>query len=1283
LGKDQKVKQTSGLRSFFIDIFRRNIYLLLAAFVLFISGYFLNLYFSSDASVAVLRNSIQSFLQQRQKDFSQLTKDTALLRRLADNKYSKSELDASLKREYGIFLYRADSTGTPVLNFWNDQRSMPNSAILNSADGTGFIQLSNGQYDYIRTTIHPADTGRPLIAIALIPIRWQYFVSITNLTPEFADISSAEARVLIVTSPTEFPVRDYRDIILFYLEKRPGFHASAHNWPIPLVILLGTFLILIIIHNIAHTIREKWGTAWGISFLVAIILLLRMMIYAWPELFNLRQFDLFDPSIYSSSIILASLGDLLINSFLFCWIILFVRRELSDYTIPQSIHRWKNWFWITVGLAVLVITTFVFANVIQSLVLDAKISFNVTNFFSLLNNYSFIGFLALAALALGYFFLSQAIFQLIGYLIRSLSIVLYILIATMGLIVLTFINNPYTVELDILVLIWLLAYTWLMQRRIFFDLRFRFNVSEVLFWLFIFSTSISAVILFENRKGEEETRRDMADHLADRADPSNVRVVNIVISYVDNDFLSLNFDRFREPTSNQFVKDSMINRNFTAYQTAFDTRIYTFDGNEKPLYNEPQVSYDTLNTIFTGLAKSTDVPDLKYYSRSFDKYTFIFRKEVRNDATGKVAGYLFILSEPKNYNKGGDALVPELFRQKTENLPEYYAIYKKRELITENSDYPFSTHLTDQQIPAGDYAHVRKEGYDELWHRLPDGGYVVVVKPDNSSLEDVTLFAYLFSAFLFLVALFRLFALLIWSRLHWSQLKTYWQMNIRSQIHTTIIFISLFSFVVIGVATILFFIARYNRNNQDRLSKTMQIMVSEVQSKLSDQGGTYEGKLYYQGSRGQLQKLIEEIAQTHATDMNIYDLEGNLQVSSNLYVYNKGILNEKMPPLAYYNLHDLNMNQFANDEHIGGVPFLSVYRPLRDPNGNVYAYLNIPSFTTQDELKEEISNFLVTIINLNAFIFLIAGTIALFLTNRITISFLLISKKMQEINLGKTNEVIEWNKNDEIGGLVKEYNKMVRKLEESALALAKSEREGAWREMARQVAHEIKNPLTPMKLSIQYLQKAIDNNSPNVKEMAGSVARTLVEQIDHLSKIASDFAQFANIGNPKKEVFDLHEMLYSLVSLYETTENLLFKWVPVHQKVMVFADKTQLNRLFTNLLQNALEACVNKTKRVISVSEEMREDSILLKVTDNGEGIPLEMQSKIFIPNFTTKSSGTGLGLAMSKTIVEQAKGKIWFDTVEGSGTTFFVELPILRAGEGRSNPTAQPGADRDRERSE
>ncbi len=277
---------------------------------------------------------------------------------------------------------------------------------------------------------------------------------------------------------------------------------------------------------------------------------------------------------------------------------------------------------------------------------------------------------------------------------------------------------------------------------------------------------------------------------------------------------------------------------------------------------------------------------------------------------------------------------------------------------------------------------------------------------------------------------------------------------------------------------------------------------------------------------------------------------------------------------------------------------------MRTGKGLSTAYINIPSFNTEDELNDEISRFLVTIINLNVFIFLMAGTIAVFLTNRITTSFSLISEKMKQVNLSKTNELIEWKKNDEIGGLIREYNKMVAKLVESASALAKSEREGAWREMARQVAHEIKNPLTPMKLSIQYLQKANNSEAPNLKELTASVAKTLVEQIDHLSKIASDFSQFAHIGNPKNELLDLHEMLSSLTSLYKMMENVLFKWIPVHEKVMIYADKTQINRLFTNLLQNALEACHNQETCVISVSEELHMGNIIISIHDNGEGIP-------------------------------------------------------------------------------
>ena len=213
--------------------------------------------------------------------------------------------------------------------------------------------------------------------------------------------------------------------------------------------------------------------------------------------------------------------------------------------------------------------------------------------------------------------------------------------------------------------------------------------------------------------------------------------------------------------------------------------------------------------------------------------------------------------------------------------------------------------------------------------------------------------------------------------------------------------------------------------------------------------------------------------------------------------------------------------------------------------------------------------------------------------------------------------------------------------------------------MARQVAHEIKNPLTPMKLSIQYLQRAIDGGAENVKELSQQVAKTLVEQIDQLSKIAGDFSQFANISNVRLEEFDLSELLISLANLYQTNSNIRLQLEKEEGNYRLTADKIQINRLFTNLLKNAIEATEENNNAVIQIKQQISSGFIRIAVKDNGHGIPVAMQQKIFTPNFTTKSSGTGLGLAICKGIVEKANGNIWFETEERKGTTFFVELPL------------------------
>jgi signal transduction histidine kinase len=565
-------------------------------------------------------------------------------------------------------------------------------------------------------------------------------------------------------------------------------------------------------------------------------------------------------------------------------------------------------------------------------------------------------------------------------------------------------------------------------------------------------------------------------------------------------------------------------------------------------------------------------------------------------------------------------------------------------------------------VPKEEIERKINNDYDELWYKASNTKVVAVVKKQDTFIESITLFSYLFCAFLFLVSLLQFISILLKAGDDWNALNSFWQLNIRSQIHGTIIFISVLSFLIIGAATISFFFARYNRNNVEKLNRTAGIMVEEMQ-KREAAFSTFDDVLnvYDTTSNKNIQDLVNDVSEIHLVDINVYDRLGNMKVSSKPEVYTRGILSSKMHPEAFYHLDRLREVQHVQEESMSSLQYLSIYAVLRNSNGEVDAYLHIPNFLSKIDVNQEISNFLVTIINLNAFIFLIAGVIALFITNKITKSFSIIGNKMREIRLGRTNEEILWNRNDEIGDLVKQYNKMVKQLERSAEALAKSEREGAWREMARQVAHEIKNPLTPMKLSIQYLQKAINNNQSNVKELTSNVANTLVEQIDHLSKIAADFARFANIGNRNLEYFDLHQVIESLKDLYSSNPRVALVWNKAKSDIMMKADRTHMNRLFTNLLTNAIESCVNSDGCRIEINETLKKSSILVQIKDNGEGIPEEMQPKIFTPNFTTKSSGTGLGLAMCKSIVEQAGGKIWFETSEGQGTSFFVQLPVAK----------------------
>ncbi len=1246
------------------SFFGKNGYLLVASAWLFTLSFIIDNYWSGNSTTKAVQHEVQRDIYKNQKKIEAFVKDTALLNDIIDGDYDEKDLDELVDKKFFVFIYRITPFENPDPVFWNTQIIEPDSTTLYDPDGTSFKGLKNGWYVVNKKSYEKTD-GSLYSIVTLIPVKWNYYVENKYLHNSFIAINNIQTEYDISLKPTDSLVRAISGKELFYIKRIKDSVISHDNIVSLWFRIIAGILVLFFIHKLAKFYFERKGFWSSLLILIIPVLLLRLLSYFLPIPLNFRQLDLFDPSIYGSNSVLRSLGDLLINSFLFLWIVLFIR---FHYRGRYAIFNFKTKFrkYVAVGFisCVMIAITVICGDIVRSLVSDSQISFDVLNFFTILNIYSLTGFIVLSCVATGYFFLIQILYNPVKAIFKP-NWFLYLFIAIIGLVLITLRLHSEHVSFDLSLLLWLLFFMFLLNKGFLALHASNLIASRFIFWVFFFSVSITAAIVIQNRKKELEQRKTFAVNLANKEDPASQRIINIILSDFSNDALVDMFDRLKNPITNKILKDSLINENFSGYLNKYDTRIYTFDGLEEPLYNDDSTNFNSLNAIIQTQGKPTEVPGLFYYDISYDRFNYISKREII-DTSGKNKGYIFLVSKPKKFKS--DALYPELFSKggsnSIENSSIYaFAVYNKNQLSSSNNDYPFPTSIDSSSFTYNEFRTVNHDGYEELWYRANKDKVIVIARQDNIFIESITLFAYLFCSFLVITVLFNLLNKLVGGKITSKDLKSFWQFTIRNQVHGTIITISIFSFIVIGVTTILFFISRYHSNNREKLSHTIHIMENEIRNSIDTMSIAEKQLMNFDSvSNGKLEETINKVAGIHAADINLYDLDGNLKVSSLPLPYRKGIVSEKMDPIAYFHLNKLKDVQYSQEQKIGSLDYLSNYVPVRDEAGNEYAFLNIPYFESQNNLQDEISNFLVTIINLNAFIFLVAGIIALFITNRITHSFSLISDKMKEVNLEKGNEEIVWTRRDEIGELVIEYNKMVKKLDVSAQLLAKSEREGAWREMARQVAHEIKNPLTPMKLNLQYLQMAIDNNSPDVKKISLHVAHILLEQIEHLAKIAGDFAQFANIGNSKNQRFDLNQTLVNVSSLYSTNEKLQINTYLQPGELLIEADRTQVNRLFTNLLQNAVQSVPEDRNAVIEIRSQLSGNYVIVSVKDNGSGIPEEMRSKIFVPNFTTKTSGTGLGLAMCKGIVEKQNGKIWFETMPARWTIFYVELPVTIA---------------------
>ena len=455
--------------------------MVIAAWLITIS-FIIDNYLTGNSSPQTVAKNISTFIAKQENDFDAVAADTVLLSKLAHNTYNEKVLQQFTGKKYFFFLYAKNEMGNFNLLFWSTQVVEPLGSVSIMQGKSGFIQLSNGYYVWRKSTFNN------LTAIALIPVRWNYTITNDYLKNSFTIGENIENAYSYHGRRAGTVIKSKEGNFLFSLEPKP-VHIVVHNNLVASIFrMVAAFFILIFVQFAATWfVQENFFK--GTAFLVLVITGLRVLSYYFPIPVNFRQFELFDPAVYGSNIILRTLGDLLINAMLFLWIVLFIRFYIQEKKIVIPVKNFVlKWLIVLTGLCVLILCTFLCGHIFRSMVADSNISFDVVNFYTL-TVYSVIGFVVLGCIAIGYFFITQIIIYLLQPLLPKNIMVLILVLTVTGLAVLTFRVNTQDAIFELYLLIWLLVYLLLLNNKHLFLLASEIISSRLIFWLFFFSLS--------------------------------------------------------------------------------------------------------------------------------------------------------------------------------------------------------------------------------------------------------------------------------------------------------------------------------------------------------------------------------------------------------------------------------------------------------------------------------------------------------------------------------------------------------------------------------------------------------------------------------------------------------------------------------------------------------------------------------------------------------------------------------------------------------------------------
>jgi two-component system, NtrC family, nitrogen regulation sensor histidine kinase NtrY len=1202
-----------------------------------------------------MATAIAKDLRQKEESLGKLLEDQDLMRRMFTESLSEKDVEELTSLSYHIYAY---DSGAIV--FWNTNEILVDCNYPRSNAPVSL--LTNDKGSFVKKCVSLSYlTGRKRLTV-LFPIVTRYPFENNYLRSHFEAGSYIPVSTEVTDKPREksYGIKDISGKNAFFLSFNEHDPPVWEPGKIIIALTIAALLLSILwLQLITVYLTRKQSPTKGFLLTLGIVVGLRTLTYIFGLPFNIGSLPVFSPQLYASSSFLPSLGDLLLNALCFLWIVVFVLRHvnynfLKETSVSEPIKKVLAAIWI----ASLIWYCFAFINLIGSLVLDSRISFDVSHFYSI-SSFTILGLVTIGMLT----GVSCLVLYILNVQLSSLisnKWVKYTCVLVIGTLIIVLTKQHQSQKLYLLFLAWIVLFLALLdiQKLTFVS---DFFAPQMLFWAFFVCTFCTGTLQYFNYVKERETRKRFAEQIVKQRDYVTEYAFKNVSQSIQQDAVIKNF--LANPTQEQ---RRLINERFDALylggqMNKYQAKVLLFDTLKRPLYNVDTQSFATLNNLLSTSDFTMDMT-LFYREDALDGRYYMAGIPIQtSDTVADTLGYVYIDFAIKE--SFGESVYPELLQPGTvksnQNEEGYsYGVYVNNKLITQASEYGLPTYWETDSLKS-QHTFFNWESSSELFYKAGPSKTVVVIRYNKLWLETITLFSYLFGIQILIVLSIVFYRLCLSYYTKPKANSKFINLTLRNRIHFSMLGIVLISFFILGVITITFFTYQYKQSNRKKLQIAMQSVARSTVLFLKQQENLVTQETFNsEVTNPKFKYFISGLANSQKVDINVYNASGILNVSSQENIYDKFLLARIIRPDAYYALNNMDTTLVIQDERIGRLSYLSCYLPIKADNGQSVGYINVPFFSSEKELNFQISNFLVALINIYAFIFLVSSVLTVFITRWLTRTLSIVINRFERLSLTQ-NELIDWPYDDEIGLLVKEYNKMVKKVEENAILMAQNEREMAWREMARQVAHEIKNPLTPMKLNIQYLQQALRSGYSNIEELAAKVTESLIEQIDNLSYIASEFSNFAKMPEAKPEEVDLNELLERAAELYLNETDVKVTLKKSQERVVVVTDKSQLLRTFTNLLENAVQSIPEGRAGKINVVILREDGHAVVSVSDNGRGIAPDIAEKIFQPYFTTKSSGTGLGLAMTRKIIEFWKGSIWFETEEGVGTTFYIRLPL------------------------